>query len=288
MPIFVIPEGDLRPLTPLRPMPSRTAHLRRARHWIANRGWGGFARQMLWRTRLKLRGLPVPGRPGPERGPHPFDLAYNVDTAGLVWGEALTTTGAPHEQDAQYWATGYYGVSPSAFGDALRTLALDWPRFTFVDIGCGKGRALLLSLRYPFRSVIGVELSPELAAVAQQNLHTFRAPWKRSDVPAHISVGDATTFDLPHEPLLLYLYHPFAGPVMQRFLDHIGRSLQAHPRPLYLLYTNPELASMLARTPFLTEMWNMRFAMSNEDVAADRFDSHDEQMIAYRAHVTPV
>ena len=117
----------------------RRSHLRRARHWIANRGWSGFFNEILWRAGLLLKGQPIPGRPGPETGPHPFDLAYNVDTGGLVWGEGLD--GVDVSQPASYWATGYYGVSPSALDDALKAIGIEWPHFTFVDIGCGKGRA---------------------------------------------------------------------------------------------------------------------------------------------------
>ncbi len=264
---------------------TRQAHLRRARHWIANRGWAGFFNEVLWRARIRLKGEPLPGRPGPESGPHPFDLAYNVDTAGLVWGESLSIA-EPNAKVAQYWATGYYGVAPSSFEDALKQLSLDWSQFTFVDIGCGKGRALLLALRYAFREVIGVELSPELASVAERNLETFSAPWRQAGVPASIVTGDATTFALPPGPLLLYLYHPFAAPVMARFLEHVGRSLQAFPRPLYILYTNPELARMLEETGFLDKLWDRHFAMSNDDAAADRFGSHYERIVAYKAVIT--
>ena len=262
-------------------MPTRQAYLRRARHWIANRGWRGFAQELYWRARLTLSGKPIPGRPGPELGPHPFDLAYHVDTAGLVWGEAATPSASSH--DPGYWATGYYGVSPSAFDDALKRLALDWPSFTFVDIGCGKGRALLLALRYPFRGVFGVSLSAELTAAAQRNIGTFNASWRQPQVSATILAGDATSLPLPPDPLVLYLYHPFAAPVMQQFLQHVGRSLAANPRPLYLLYTNPELASMLDGTPFLKKLWDMHFVMSEEDIAADRFGSRYERIAAYRA-----
>ena len=259
----------------------RRSHLRRARHWIANRGWSGFLNEAFWRAGLVFKGKPIPGRPGPETGPHPFDLAYHVDTAGLVWGEGLD--GADAHQAACYWATGYYGVSPSAFEDALKVIALDWPQFTFVDIGCGKGRALLLALRYRWRALLGIELSPELAEIAKRNLQSFSAPWRQNDIYAHIVTGDATAVDLPAGPLLLYLYHPFAAPVMTQFLEHVHRALQKERRPVYLLYANPELGSMLDCTPWLEKLWDRNFAMSNEDVSADRFGSQYERIVAYMA-----
>ena len=263
-------------------MLSRQARVRRVRHWIANRGIRGLLYELFWRARLKLRGDPIPGRPRPESGPHGFDLAFNVDTTGLVWGEALVTDEGKHHE-AKYWATGYYGVAPSSFTDALRRLALDWPRYSFVDIGCGKGRALLLALRHPFRAAVGIELSSDLAAVAKANLQTFSAPWRVPGLPVNVVIGDATTYTFPNTPMVLFLYHPFAAPIMQKFLDHLGRTLQENPRPLYLLYENPELANMLGRCPFLTQLWDAHFPMSNADVAADRFASSYERIIAYRS-----
>lgn len=260
-------------------MSYRHAHLRRARHWIVNRGWRALFEEMLRRAELRLKGKPVPGRPGPDTGLHPFDRAYGVDTTGLVWGESLTGEGM--QLEAQYWATGYYGVAPSAFNASLAALDLDWSQFTFVDIGCGKGRALLLSMRYPFNDVLGIELSPVLADAAERNAAAFNAPWKQFRTQPRIITGDATTLPLPDGPVVLFLYHPFAAPVMHRFLEHVAQSLKTKPRRLYVLYANPELAPMLDRAPFLALISDQHFAFSEEDIAADRFSSRSEHIKTY-------
>lgn len=269
----------------------RGAMFRRARHWVANRGWAGMAAEVVRRGRMAVRGEAARERPlaqVPAR--HPFDVRYGVDTDGLIWGEQMAwgdaTRTAAGRQGA-FWATGYYGVAPSVFWAMLDRLGLDWGRYSFVDVGCGKGRALLLSLRYPFRRVLGVELSPELAVVAQRNLGQLRAEWRR-DVPAEAIAGDATSFALPKGPLLLYLYHPFAAPVMRAFLEHIrraneGRAREGRADEIYLLYMNPELdALVMEQLPGIERLWDEPFGMDAEDAAADRFGSHDERAVAYR------
>lgn len=262
----------------------RRAYIRRARQWIENRGLRGFMRMLAHRLEYKLRREPLPGRVLPEPGPHPFDLAYRVETTGLIYGEALFDGhgGRTHSEDAHYWVTGYYGVMPSAFCAALRRMELPWEEFTFVDIGCGKGRAMLLALEHPFREVIGVELAPTLAAIAERNLQGFRAEWKSPQVAARVAIGDATRLALPCGPLLLFLYHPFARPVMLRFIAHIRAALKTEPREIYLLYANPELAPDLLATPGFEQMWREAFLFDAEDVAADRFGSIDEQFAAFR------
>lgn len=257
----------------------RGSLVRRARHWVENRGWLGFFAEVLrqFRSALLLRAIAgVSDRAEGEA--HPFDLRHGVDTSGLIWGERLRS-GQPRE----YWATGYYGISPSIFWQAIDRLRLPWPKYTFVDIGCGKGRALMLALRYPFRRALGVELSPELARVANRNLQCFSAEW-RLDIPAEAISGDAAIFDLPPGDLVLYLYHPFAAPVMRKFLAHLRASLEGEPREVYLLYMNPELDQLLQQSSCLTKLWDESFAMEQEDAVADRFGSHGERGVAYRFH----
>lgn len=272
----------------------RRAFVRRLRHWLANRGWKGLLVYLWDRARWKWRGISQPSGDGTAgtgqrakgqagegaaEGPpevHPFDRRYGVETSGLIWSESLGSG-----RRSEYWATGYYGVSPSILWQMLDRLGLDWPSFTFVDIGCGKGRAMMLALRYPFRRVRGVELSAELAQVAQQNLDRFEADW-RLPVPVEVVAGDAVETPLPAGPLLLYLYHPFAAPVMDVLLKRVQAALQAERREIYLMYLNPELDGRLASMPYLERVWRECFALSEEDAQGDRFGSRQEYVSAYR------
>ena len=206
---------------------------------------------------------------------HPFDIAYGVDTSGLIWGEQLNTG-----TQAQNWATGYYGISPSVFWQALDWLRLEWQRFTFVDIGSGKGRALMLASRYSFQCLMGVELSPDLARAAELNLRHFRAEWRRS-VPVHLIIGDAADFEFPSDPLVLFIYHPFGIPVLEKLLRNLELSLQIRPRDVYILYVNPEYETVLENSAVLEKIGDTCFPLTNEEIAVDCFGSHDERVVAY-------
>ena len=91
---------------------------------------------------------------------HPFDQIHGVETSGLVPAANLVT-GHPNDEHV----TAYYGVAPSI----LRTLIDLWRetpppepiyRYSFIDIGAGKGRAMLVASELPFHQVIGIELNP--------------------------------------------------------------------------------------------------------------------------------
>ena len=210
------------------------------------------------------------------------------------------------------WNTAYYAIAPSLFDRALAlipasspqsradlpqnpakppqtftdlpTTPPDWRTFTFVDLGCGKGRALLLASRFPFKRILGVELDAALAAIAQANLRVFNAPWQQCHGLAVLH-ADATTIDLPPTPLLLYLYHPFLAPALKRVLRRLEQSLRLHPRELWLVYINPEAAHILRSFPFLRPVTHTLLTLDPEDVTPDRLGSSREEAAIY--HYTP-
>jgi SAM-dependent methyltransferase len=213
-------------------------------------------------------GIPVPT--------HPFDLQHGTETSGLILGEKLVSG-----ERNDLWSTAYYGISPSGFNQALSALDLDWRRFTFVDLGSGKGRALLLASRFPFRRIVGVELAPELSEVAAANILRFSASWQQCrDVEAH--TGDAAEFSYPRGPIVLYLYHPFLAPVLKRCLANLSRALAAEPRELYVVYVNPVFERLMKQVPGLVRLWEREFAFSDEDALADRLGAKTDRVVVYR------
>jgi len=114
----------------------------------------------------------------------------------------------------------YQPVDPPTFRQCLVPLHEDWSQFTFVDLGCGKGRALLLARELGFGRIIGVEFAPALAKMARRN-----APF------AEVVVGDAAEYLFPTCPLVVFLYNPFDEVVLQRVVVHLPEC--------YVAYLNP-------------------------------------------------
>ena len=211
---------------------------------------------------------------------HPFDRQYGVDTSGLIWGEHLTS-GSRNDR----WSTAYYGIAPSIFNAVLSELRESIPGASFVDMGSGKGRAVMLAAQLPFAEVFGVELSPALHHVAEVNLETFRS---RSQVGTnvHLLCKDAAEFEFPAPPLVLFFYHPFCKPVLKTVLRRLEQSLRAHPRSAHIVYINTELREVLDGTPFLTKTFARTLTMSDEDQIADRVGSTAEECAIYTITLT--
>ena len=176
--------------------------------------------------------------------PHPFDEEFGVETGGFVGWRDLQAGGANDP-----YISGYLAISPSV-GRRIFGLVEDPGEFTFIDFGCGKGRAVFLASELPFRRVIGVEIGGELAAAARRNAAVITGRFPRHP-PVEVVHGDAAAFDLPLEPLVVFLNQPFEVPVMRQVLSRLEASLAAAPRPVIVIYLFPVLARVLDRSAVL-------------------------------------
>ncbi len=237
-------------------------------HALDNHG----PRGLLLRALAKLKPSTVTeAEPLEPEATHPFDLAHHVDTSGHIPGEQL---GADTPSDL--YNTAYYGISPSSLTHALELFPEAVTSFTFTDLGCGKGRALLVAAQFPFANILGVELSPELCVVAAENC--------RLDPRIKIQQGDAATIQYPDGPLIVYLYHPFLKPVLRRVLASLQRQRQNSPHSTYLLYANCRYEKVMAAFPFLEVVWDYSIPLSPEDAAADRHGITHERFTLYHAN----
>jgi hypothetical protein len=123
-------------------------------------------------------------------------------------------------------------------------------RFTFVDLGCGKGAVLLLALDAGFASVVGVERNDRLVPIARGNVETYRTR-KGIDRPAEVIQDDVVHYALPHVPTVLYLYNPFGPDTLTAVLGNLEESLRQHPRDVVVAYFSPAHRELLDVRPWL-------------------------------------
>lgn len=200
--------------------------------------------------------------------PHPFDEANGVRTSGLVAGRDLKS-GHRHDRHA----TAYYGVAPSVFARLVARWRRTGPaapleQTTFVDVGAGMGRAMLLAAEMPFRAVVGVELNPTLVRIARRNL-ALRRKAGRTLVPMRLVHGDAAEFVFPKGPCVAFLFNPFGPAVMRRLLKSIQREFEARPGELDLLYVNNEQEGVLEGTQGFIRLFHGQVQRSRADAIAD-------------------
>jgi SAM-dependent methyltransferase len=196
---------------------------------------------------------------------HPFDAEFGVRTSGLVAGRHLKS-GHVHDRHV----TAYYGVAPSVFRWLVRRWEKSAPAgamadTTFVDLGAGMGRAVLLASEIEFKSVIGVELHPALAGIARNNVRAWRRAG-RERARMRIVEGDAAEFALPDGPSLVFLFNPFGATVLRRVLS-AWKQRDTGPRDL--IYVNNEQEHVLETARGWTRQYLGKVRRSRADAIAD-------------------
>jgi SAM-dependent methyltransferase len=213
---------------------------------------------------------------------HPFDLRNGLDTGGYISARDLVTG---HAHDA--YVTGYSAVAPSVFRQICRrwidTLASRSrvEAYSFVDVGAGKGRAVLLASEHPFRKIIGVELSKELAQIAGHNIEKWKKD-RHTRAPMRIVHQDVTEFRWPRTPLLVYLYNPFERELIEELIDQLRRAAKVGSHCIDVLYLNPVFGYLLARGAAFKELWSERITMTDEDRNADPYATSTDLVSGYR------
>lgn len=188
----------------------------------------------------------TPWRLRQRYGDADYDWEYRVNTtsAAVGWRERLL--GVFHSR--------YQPTDPALFREMLDAVAQhanpDRPDdafhdFTFLDLGSGKGRTLLMAADYPFRRIIGVELLPALHAIAEENVRSYKSESQKCFAIESVC-GDASAFALPEAPLVIYLFNPFPESGLRRMAGILEQSLKRNPRPVYVVYHNPLLEHVLA------------------------------------------
>jgi SAM-dependent methyltransferase len=219
-----------------------------------------------WRERTRQRGLltasrdllaalfefvqdSTPSRLRSRFGDADYDWDHRVNTTsgGVNWRDRLL--GIFHSP--------YQPTEPELFHEMLDALVrqtqLSFADFTFIDLGSGKGRTLLMASDYSFQGIVGVELLPALHAIAKENVARYKSDSQKCFALESIC-GDATAIALPDQPLVVYLFNPFPEAGLRRFLANLRESLTTKPRPAYVLYHNPQLEHVLAESGFLSKI----------------------------------
>ncbi|MGA9641361.1 MAG: class I SAM-dependent methyltransferase [Terriglobales bacterium] len=186
----------------------------------------------------------TPARRRSRYGDMDYDWEQRVNTTSGAVGWRTRLLGIFHSP--------YQPTDPAEFRAMMAALPIDFGEFTFVDIGSGKGRALLLAAEYPFRKIIGVELLAELHRAAEENV----TAWKARSGYAHAIEPlcmDARDYLFPDSPLVVYLFNPLPDFALRQVMRNLEASWQRAPRPIWLVYHNPLLESVVAESPILNK-----------------------------------
>jgi hypothetical protein len=241
------------------------------RHWRESVRYYGFWRSLrelvsgVWDALLEW----LPSRRKAAFGDLDYDWEHSVDTT-------RSNVGVGTQFLTGLMARPYFATEPWLFKQIVEALARSiqqsgvsqedvvqtaFQDFTFIDLGSGKGRVLLMASEYPFQRIVGVEFMPDLHRAAQKNIAGYsnncQECWQIETV-----CMDARDFQFPLEPLVVYLFNPFSESTFAQVLENLSRSVEQASRPVYIAYRFTEFEGLLAASDWLekiagTEQWTV-------------------------------
>ena len=165
-----------------------------------------------------------------------LNLAWDREHAVETAGELQLASAGVAEADVARGNGVYRPLTEKLFRAAIASIGIEASRFTFVDIGSGKGKVLFMAADLPFKHIVGIEYAAGLHEAAVRNVATYRSNTQkcRSIEPVH---ADALEYRLPDGPLVLFIFNALAKEIMRGLLAKLDRDA-AVDRPLLLIYTN--------------------------------------------------
>lgn len=184
-----------------------------------------------------------------------WDLVHGVDTCGEI-----PIIDLDFQSKNKIAGVEYQSHHPAVTRLSLTALAIRHEDYTFIDVGCGKGRVLLLASEFPFRKIVGLEFAPSLAEIAKRNLQNYRRSRQRCS-KIEVITGDALEYELEPEPQVLYFYSPFLPTTLDQFAKRIEYSHQRSPRDLLVMFTGapPMRERAFGSRPQYERLWRDRY-----------------------------
>jgi len=167
-----------------------------------------------------------------------FDHYYGTDTIEIIELDKLDIA-----SDNKPFGMRYEVTRARPLKKLLR--ALDLPKDgVLVDFGSGKGRVLMVAGEYGFKNVIGVEFSHELCEAARHNLAKFQEKVGRN-LEVEIQEMDVVDYAVRPDENIFFMFNPFDVGIVDTVVDKIARSVERHPRKVWLIYQYPEFRSAI-------------------------------------------
>jgi len=171
-----------------------------------------------------------------------FDYRYGVETRAWYDLDDAAVVGEHRANAVKYQPTRVAALRDLFAALRPHMRAAD----VFLDLGCGKGRTLLLAAQAGFHAARGVEFVGELCTVAERNCAAFKRQ-AAVGTEFRITHADAALYPIAADETVLFMFNPFDDVVMAKVHANLHASLVRHPRRMLVVYHLPSGARH--RTP---------------------------------------
>ena len=169
-----------------------------------------------------------------------MDNKYGIDTQTKIELKDLNINSTNVKNGERYQATKVIFLKKLL--NNIKPIIPDSP--VLVDLGCGKGRVLLVASEFGFREVRGVEFAHELCETAKDNIVKYKIRGKRDSV-FRVIESDAALYKIQKDENVLFIFNSFDDMIMAQVLQNIAASIQEKMREVIIIYHNPKYDNLI-------------------------------------------
>lgn len=156
---------------------------------------------------------------------------YNIDTTGADELSSLDKKGIDISHATIYMPASYDSME-DIFGRLVKG-----EQHHFIDIGCGKGRAMVVAAHFGFNKITGIDFSKELCKAATENMEKVKK--KFPSINYQVINNDAFYYAIPKDADTIFLFNPFDDTIMAAVVNNIRETIKKTPRKITVIYLNP-------------------------------------------------
>lgn len=171
------------------------------------------------------------------------EKTYGIDTSRLDHLKHVQPRGQNLQYAEIYQGAGYYLLEQT-----LQYLRMIGAPDGFVDFGAGKGRVMVVAAHYGFTKIRGVEFIKAFCNEAEKNCRRITESFPGTNW--RVVHMDASAYPVEKDMHVFFFFNPFKAAVMKQVIDRICQSLRKFPRPVYIIYMNPQLNTMFTDAGF--------------------------------------
>ncbi len=177
-----------------------------------------------------------------------FDIENSVDTSSNVIVDDLDV-----EKEISKHCVHYEPTRVWLFEEIFANISVDYKEYTMIDVGSGKGRVLILASKFPFKQIIGVEISKILHKIAIKNIeiHSNKSKISKKII---LICKNIDQYDIPNDNVLLFLYNPFDAFFMKNILNNLKKHHETTGKKIILIYVNPVHSETIEIYNFLKQV----------------------------------
>jgi SAM-dependent methyltransferase len=170
-------------------------------------------------------------------------IKYGSNTFAPVELKNLTIVDGDVKKASRYEAVSFYMLEH--LFTAFRKLS---GNTSIVDLGCGKGRVMMVAAHFGFKRMTGIDFAKEVCEEARMNM--VQKEKRFPDITWKVINENVENYNITPDDSVFFMFNPFDQSVLKNFLRKLDISCDEFPRAIYFLYASPQHDRLLLNNGF--------------------------------------